>query len=65
MYPVLEKEIVNKAIKKKDIAKELGIKQSTLSCKLSGKNEFTLKECKKIRELLHTDIGINKLFLED
>ena len=64
MYQILETLLIRKRIKKKDLANFLNIQPTTLSFKLNGKSDFTLKECKKICELLETDMDISELFKE-
>lgn len=45
-YPELIAEMAKRGDMLKDVAPELGISYATLSRKLSGKGEFTLKEIK-------------------
>lgn len=61
-YPVLENEISQRRIKKKDIAKMLDIQQQTLSKKLQGKIEFSLNEAILLHDRLFEDISIELLF---
>lgn len=46
------------------IAKELGITATTLSLKLNGKSNLSLKECVKIKQILGTDVSVDYLFAE-
>lgn len=62
MYRTLENEIYHKRIKKSDIADYLGITQSTLSLKLSGRFQFTLEEAIKIKRFIRSDLSIEELF---
>ena len=43
-YPILESEIAKHGIRKKDIAKRLGISERSFSCKMKGRNDFWLNE---------------------
>lgn len=43
-YPILESEISKSGVKKKDIAKKLGLSPRALSSKLTGKVDFWLSE---------------------
>lgn len=63
-FPVLEAEIAKNGIKKKDIAKALGIKDRTLSLKLTGKTEFVLSEIMYIRSLF-PECSVDELFACD
>ena len=46
----------------KELAKKIGIGESTMMQKLSGKYAFTLDEAFKIREVLEVDLSIDVLF---
>lgn len=61
IFPELEKQILVKGIKKKDIAKALSISPHTLSLKLTGCTEFTLKEVKAFHEMF-PDVSVEQLF---
>lgn len=61
-YPKLEAKIAEMGITKKSIAEKLGITQKTLSCKLSGKWDFYLKEAVKIHTDLFPDTSLLELF---
>lgn len=43
-YPILESEISKSGVKKKDIAKKLGLSQRAFSCKMTGKVDFWWRE---------------------
>jgi DNA-binding XRE family transcriptional regulator len=62
MYYILERELKKKKITREMLAKELDISTSTVSCKLNGKNEFTLSECKHILDYLKFNGDIKELF---
>ena len=47
---------------KKEIASELGMTYNTLLLKLRGKNDFTLDEAVKLKEILNTPKSIEELF---
>lgn len=61
VFPELEKQILMRDVKKADIAKSLQISGHTLSNKLTGKVEFTLREVEKIASLF-PDIQWEVLF---
>lgn len=52
MYPNLELELFKRKISRKELAQKLEISVSALQKKLSGRNEFTLREVKKILECM-------------
>ncbi len=60
-FPELEKQILVKGLLKREIASGLGIAESTLSRKLTGKAELTLKEICYLHKLL-PDISVEVLF---
>ena len=64
MYPNVKAEIARKGITLEVIAKALGITLTTLSLKMNGKYQFTLKEAKKIKNVLGVDIPLEVLFEE-
>lgn len=61
-YDFLESKIAEKNIKKKDIAKVIGIAPRTLSEKLCGGSSFTWEEVKSIKNTFFPDTDIEKLF---
>lgn len=65
MYFILEKELRKKGITREILAEKLGISISTVSCKLNDKSEFSIKECKKISNLLEFKGSLNDLFKTD
>lgn len=62
MYPNLRAEMARKKITASELAEKLGITISTMSIKLNGKSDFTLKEALKIRAILEADMPIEVLF---
>ena len=52
MYPNLELELFKHKISRKKLAQILGVSDATLRNKMSGRNEFTFREIKKILECL-------------
>ena len=61
-FPILEAKIAEKGITKKSIAEKMGIDAVTLSRKLSGKVEFTLKEIRNLHDLF-PECSIEYLFM--
>ena len=64
LYPVLAGEIAKRGIKKKDIAKSIGICDRAMSNKFSGRVPFTMPEAKTIKREYFPDIPLNVLFAE-
>lgn len=64
MYSNLEAEMARFKITQAQLAKELGITATTLSLKLNGKSNLSLKECVKIKQILGTDESVDYLFAE-
>lgn len=60
-YPVLEAEIAKHGIRKKDIAKRLGISERSFSCKMNGRNDFWLSEVLTIQSIF-PEVSTDKLF---
>ena len=60
-YPILESEISKSGVKKKDIAKKLGLTQRALSCKITGKVDFWLSEAIAIHSIF-PEIPLMELF---
>ena len=61
VFPVLEAELSRRGIKKKDVAKELGISNKCMSNKMTGKTELTLSEILSIQKII-PDVTIDELF---
>ncbi len=64
MFPSLNAEMARYGIKKKDLAKLLGVTEKTARGKLSGKAYFTSKEMKKIRDGFFPSLTIDYLFFD-
>ena len=62
LYPVLEKAIKERKIRKKEIAAFIGIQQRTLSHKLNGRLGFSLDEAVTIQAAFFEDIPVSELF---
>jgi transcriptional regulator with XRE-family HTH domain len=62
IYPNLAAEMARKNITQKDIAKVLGVKQQTISGKLTGKTEFSIKDAFRIRDSLFPTLMVDYLF---
>lgn len=60
-FPELEKQILAKGLLKKQIADILEIEQGSLSRKLTGRTEFTLKEIYCLHKLF-PNVSIEELF---
>lgn len=65
MYRNLEAEMARAGITQGRLAKELGITPTTLSLKLNGKSNLSLRECVKIKRFLGTSETIDYLFAEE
>ena len=65
VYSNLDAEMARYKITQAQLAKELGITATTLSLKLNGKSDLSLKECVKIKQILGTDVSVDYLFAED
>ncbi len=64
MFNNLEAEMARKKITQKELAKILHISSSTMSDKMTGKQDFKLKECKIIVEYFDNQFSIDYLFKE-
>ena len=62
MYLNLDAEMARKNITQKKMAEMLGITPTTFSLKTNGNGDFALRECKRIKELLGTNLPLEKLF---
>jgi len=63
-FPMLEAKIAECGVVKKDMANIICINPRTLSLKLAGKTEFTLREIWNIHKLF-PDLSIEQLFQHD
>lgn len=64
-YPILAGEIAKRGIKKKDIAKSIGVCDKSLRNKLAGNAPFTWPEVKTIRHQFFPDLDPDYLFEEN
>ena len=62
MFPNLKAEMARLGINMRDLSELTGIKYPTLVSKMSGKNEFTLWECIKIKNALNVTMSLDVLF---
>lgn len=62
MYPNLRAEMARKGVSVSQMAAAMGVGLQTLSRKLNGGSEFTLKECMTIKHYLGLDMSIDTLF---
>ncbi len=65
MFLNLEAEMARVRLNRTKLSKELGVTIGTLSLKLSGKSELTLREAMKIKEILGVNMPIEELFEVD
>jgi len=49
-------------ISKQELAKELDISYNTLLLKLQGKSKFTLNQAVKMKNIIHAEEPVEKLF---
>ncbi len=61
-YPILEREIAGRGVKKKAIAESIQVCNKTLNNKLSGRVPFTWPEVSRIRKQFFPDIAPDVLF---
>lgn len=62
MYRNLEAELARAHMTQTELAKQLGITATTLSFKLNGKSDLSLRECVKIKRILGTNESVDFLF---
>lgn len=62
VYPVLVGEIAKRGIRKKTIARSIGVCDKSLNNKLNGKVPFTWPEVRTIRHQFFPDIPPDVLF---
>lgn len=65
MYKNLEVELVRHGMTRYKLAQKLGINNGTLSLKLNGKSEISLKMARVIRDILNKDLTLDYLFDTD
>ncbi len=62
MYRNLDAELRRKGITRGALAKRMHIAPTTMSLKLNGKSDISLKEAMQIKDILGVDIPIEVLF---
>jgi transcriptional regulator with XRE-family HTH domain len=62
MYENLRAEIARKNMTIVELSNATGIRYQTLSEKLRGNSQFTVKEAKAIKSALAVDLSIDELF---
>ena len=62
MFKNIERLIFEKELKKRDIAKEIGLSYNQFLLKLKGDYYFTLDEALGLKRVLETDMPIEVLF---
>lgn len=64
MYRNLDAELKRKDITRGELARKMKLTPSTMSLKLNGKSEISLKEAMQIKSIIGVDIPIEELFRE-
>lgn len=62
MYPNLDAEMSRKKITQFDLIELLDKNSSTISLKITGKRDWKLPECKKIRKSFFSELSLDYLF---
>ena len=62
MFPNLSAEMARSGITQKVLAEKLKMTPTTLSFKLNGKSDLTLKECLEIKKEVGTTLLVEELF---
>lgn len=62
MFCNLNAEMARKGVTITNLAKQLGITPTTLSMKLNGKSELSLRQAFQIKRILGVDIPLETLF---
>lgn len=65
MFPNLKAEMARKGVTMSDLAKRIDVTLPTLSNKMAGKYQFTLREITEIKRILKVDIPLEILFEVD
>ena len=65
MYSNLKAEMARKDITIKEIAEKMEKQPNTISAKITGKTDFTLSECLKIKTILQVEMPLEDLFSEE
>ncbi len=60
----LSVEMVRAGLNQKQLAVKSKMRPETLSAKMNGKSEFTLGECRRIRDAINPDLKLEYLFQE-
>lgn len=62
MYRNLDAEMKRKGITRGELAAKMNLSPSTMSLKLNGKSNISLKEAMQIKNIVHVDMPIEILF---
>ena len=62
MYPILRGEMAKRGINLLNLSDMTGIRYQTLTLKVRGESELSLKEANKIKEVLGTAMTLEELF---
>lgn len=65
MFHNLEVEMAKSRLLQNDLAKVIHVTPTTLSLKLNGKSNLSLKECLLIKQALKTEQTVEHLFATD
>ena len=65
MYRNLDAELKRRDITRGELAKKMDMSPTTMSLKLNGKSEISLKEAMQIKNIIGVDIPIEELFREN
>lgn len=65
MYHNLDAEMARAKIKRRELAEKVGVTPTTLSLKLNGKSDLSLRECIVIKKAINSDLPIEYLFVPD
>lgn len=64
MYNNAKAEMVRRGLRLEDVAPDMKMQVSTLSQKLNGKRPITLKEAKRFKSVVKSDLPLEILFEE-
>lgn len=62
MYGNLKAEMARKNVTALTLSEKTGIRYQTLTAKIAGSSQFTIKEARAIRDALNPDLTIDELF---
>ena len=65
MYHNLDVEMAKAKIKQWELAEKMGVTPTTLSLKLNGKSDLSLRECIFIKKTINSNLPIEILFKPD